>query len=133
MNTTDTRMRVLETDVATLRLANEENKVINIGIVEVLTDLRTEMSELRTEMSGFRTDMDKLRAGQDELRAEMRAGQDELRAEMRTGHAELREEISVVKRSVGNLELSMKRVEGDVAELKAGHIELRHLVAGLVK
>jgi predicted nuclease with TOPRIM domain len=129
MDTTDIRLRVLETDVAKLRLESQESKVINAGIFEVLTDLRTEMSGIRTEMDKLRTGQDELRAGQDKLRT----GQDELRAEMRTGHAELREELSVVKRSVGNLELSMKRVEGDVAELKAGHIELRHLVAGLVK
>ncbi|WP_440064287.1 hypothetical protein [Streptosporangium sp. OZ121] len=133
MNTTDIRLRVLETDVAKLRLENEESKVINAGIFEVLTDLRTEMSGIRTDMDKLRTGQDELRAGQDQLRTEMRTGHAELRAEMRTGHAELREELSVVKRSVGNLELSMKRVEGDVAELKAGHIELRNLVVGLVK
>ena len=124
MDTTDIRLRVLETDVAALRAQSQESKVINAGILDVLKDLRTvttklwtEMTGFRTEMTGFRTELNDLRTGQDNLRTEMtelrtevtglRTGQDELRAEMRTGHAELREEISVVKRSVGNLELSL--------------------------
>ena len=41
--------------------------------------------------------------------------------------------MGTIRRSVGNLEVSMKRVEGDVAEVKAGHIELRNLVAGLIR
>jgi len=117
LDTTDIRLRVLETDVAALRAQSQESKVINAGILDVLKDLRTvttklwtEMTGFRTEMTGFRTELNDLRTGQDNLRTEMtelRTGQDELRAEMRTGHAELREEISVVKRSVGNLELSL--------------------------
>ena len=41
--------------------------------------------------------------------------------------------MTTMRRSIGNLEVSMKRVEGDVAELKSGHIELRNLVAGLIR
>ncbi|MFF5206917.1 hypothetical protein [Streptosporangium sp. NPDC000396] len=123
MNTKpETRMQVLERDVAVLRAESLEHKATSAAILVVLDDLRTITRELQKGQA-------ELSVGQEELRA----GQDELRAEIRAGQAELRGEIAIVKRSVGNLETSMKRVEGDVAELKAGHIELRNLVSGLIK
>ncbi|GGK64438.1 hypothetical protein Ppa06_18810 [Planomonospora parontospora subsp. parontospora] len=155
--TSEIRMRALELGVAELRVEAHEHRATTAAIFEVLKDLRTITGELKTTTDELKVTTDglkattdglkvtteelkvtteELRKGQDELRAtteELRKGQDELRQEMRAGYAELREEIVTVKRSVGNLELSMKRVEGDVAELKAGHMELRNLFADLVR
>ncbi|WP_449061300.1 hypothetical protein [Planomonospora algeriensis] len=134
--TSEIRMRALELGVAELRVEAHEHRVTTAAIFEVLKDLRTITGELKTTTEELKVTTEELRRGQEELRAtteELRKGQDELRQEMRAGYAELREEIVTVKRSVGNLELSMKRVEGDVAELKAGHMELRNLFADMVR
>jgi chromosome segregation ATPase len=143
-------MRALELGVAELRMEAHEHRATTAAIFEVLKDLRTitgelktttdelkvTTEELKTTTDELKVTTEELRRGQEELRAtteELRKGQDELRQEMRAGYAELREEIVTVKRSVGNLELSMKRVEGDVAELKAGHMELRNLFADTLR
>ncbi|MBG0830481.1 hypothetical protein HS041_22225 [Planomonospora sp. ID67723] len=137
------RVHTMESDIASLRADQLMQRDVSTATLAVLGDLRTLTEQLHTTTEELRRGQEELRNGQSELRTtveelrtttdELRRGQDELRAEMRAGHSELREEIITVKRSVGNLELSMKRVEGDVAELKAGHLELRNLVSGMIR
>ncbi|GGL18300.1 hypothetical protein [Planomonospora parontospora] len=129
-------LKDLRTITGELKTTTDGLKVTTDGLKVTTEELKVTTEELRRGQEELRATTEELRKGQDELRAtteELRKGQDEFRQEMRAGYAELREEIVTVKRSVGNLELSMKRVEGDVAELKAGHLELRNLFADLVR
>ncbi|MFJ2029894.1 hypothetical protein [Streptosporangium sp. NPDC087985] len=107
------RVGVLESDVAMVRAESVEHRAVSAAILTVLEDLRTVTAELRTTTDGLRKGQeelqattDDLRKGQEELRAttdDLRKGQEELRA----GQAELREDMALVKRSVGNLEVSV--------------------------
>jgi hypothetical protein len=98
--TMETRVKVMESEVAMLHEESVGSRTTSATIMAVLDDLRTVTYELRKCQ-------EELGKGQDELRSETRACHDELRAEMHAGHTELREEISTIKRSVGNLEVSV--------------------------
>ncbi|WP_084959257.1 hypothetical protein [Thermoactinospora rubra] len=149
----EARVTRLESDVMMLRAHADQSDRTSQLILAALTRLEegqdslragqevlsSQVGELTTRVDGLTTQVGELTTRVDGLTVQV--GDLTTRVDGLTTRVdgltvqvgELGDRMTVVERSVGGMERSLKQVQEDVAEIKAGHIELRNLVAGLVK